>query len=139
MGKPEKITIQIKIEGEDFEFETHILPFSYATAVAQMQAYGENKEALAGVLASVICDEKGKLEFNEKEIREQFNQAFVDLIWNKIVEINMLGKKPSLVQTTNSSSKSELSAEKVIVKSKSSRSQKSKNTQVMLKNTEAST
>ena len=80
MGKPEHVTVQIKVSGEDAEFDTHILPFSYSTAVAQMKAYGENKEALAGVLASVICDEKGQLAFTEDEIRTHFNQALVDAI-----------------------------------------------------------
>ena len=75
MGKPELVTVQIKLNGEEVDYDTYVLPFSYGTAVAQMKAYGENKEALAGVLASVICDEKGKLTFTEDEVRTLFNRA----------------------------------------------------------------
>ena len=139
MTEPEKITVEIKLNGEDFEFDTYILPFSYETAVAEMKAYGEKKEALAGILASVVCDDKGKLAFTEEEIRTKFNQALVNAIWAKIVEVNMLGKKPSLVLTKNLSSKSESPLEKPIAKSKSSKSQKLKDTQPTSSNTAAST
>lgn len=139
MGKPEEITVQIKVSGEDCEFNTFILPFSYDTAVAQLKAFGEKKEALAGILASVICDKNGKLEFTEDDIRTKFNQALVDSIWAKIVEVNVLGKMPTLAQTTNSSSKLESQAEKPTQKSKRFRSQKSKNTPLISKNTEVST
>ena len=139
MTEPEKITVEIKLNGEDFEFDTYILPFSYETAVAEMKAYGEKKEALAGILASVVCDDKGKLAFTEEEIRTKFNQALVNAIWAKIVEVNMLGKKPSLVLTKNLSSKSESPLEKPTAKSKSSKSQKLKDTQPTSSNTVAST
>lgn len=139
MTEPEQIKVQIKLNGEDAEFDTYILPFSYDTAVAQMKAYGEKKEALAGILASVICDKKGKLIFTETDVRTKFNQALVDAIWTKIVEVNMLGKKPSLAPTTNLSSKSESQSEKPTAKSKSSKSQKSKDTQPTSTNTAAST
>ena len=139
MTEPEKITVEIKLNGEDFEFDTYILPFSYETAVAEMKAYGEKKEALAGILASVVCDDKGKLAFTEEEIRTKFNQALVNAIWAKIVEVNMLGKKPSLVLTKNLSSKSESPLEKPTAKSKSSKSQKLKDTQPTSSNTAAST
>ena len=72
MGKPEEITVNIKVSGEDCEFNTFILPFSYDTAVAQLKAFGEKKEALAGILASVICDKDGKLEFTEDDVRTKF-------------------------------------------------------------------
>ena len=139
MTEPEKITVEIKLNGEDFEFDTYILPFSYETAVAEMKAYGEKKEALAGILASVVCDDKGKLAFTEEEIRTKFNQALVNAIWAKIVEVNMLGKKPSLVLTKNLSSKSESPLEKPTAKSKSSKYQKLKDTQPTSSNTAAST
>ena len=139
MGEPEKITVEIKVKGEDCEFDTFILPFSYDTAVAQLKAFGEKKEALAGILASVICDEKGELVFTETEIRKKFNQALVDAIWAKIVEINVLGKTSKLPQMTKSSSKSGSPREKATRKLKPSPSQKSKNTPATSKNTEVST
>lgn len=139
MGEPEKITVGIKFKGEDHEFDTFILPFSYDTAVAQLKAFGEKKEALAGILASVICDEKGKLVFTEMEIRKKFNQELVDAIWAKIVEINVLGKTLKLPSTMKRSSKSGSRQAKATLKSKPSQSQKSKNTQPTLKNTEVST
>ena len=139
MGGPEKITVEIKFKGEDCQFDTFILPFSYDTAVAQLKAFGEKKEALAGILASVICDEAGKLVFTEIEIRKKFNQPLTDAIWAKIVEINVLGKTLKLPQTTKSSSRSGSPRAKVTRKSKPSLSQKSKNTQPTSKNTEVST
>ena len=137
MGKPEEITVNIKVHGEDCEFNTFILPFSYDTAVAQLKAFGEKKEALAGILASVICDADGKLVLTEEDVRKKFNQALVDAIWSKIVEINVLGKTQTLAQTTNLLSKSELQQVEHTQKSKPSRSRKSKNTQPTLKNMEA--
>ncbi|WP_336023484.1 phage tail assembly chaperone family protein, TAC [Acinetobacter lwoffii] len=139
MGKPELVTVHIKVNGEEMEYDTHVLPFSYSTAVAQMKAYGENKEALAGVLASVICDEKGKLTFTEDEVRTLFNQALVDAMWSKIVEINVLGKQPSLTKTTKSSSKSASRSVKPTAKSQTSRTEKSKSTPPTSESTEAST
>lgn len=139
MGEPEKITVEIKVKGEDCEFDTFILPFSYDTAVAQLKAFGEKKEALAGILASVICDEKGELVFTETEIRKKFNQALVDAIWAKIVEINVLGKTSKLPQMTKSLSRSGSPRAKATRKSKPSPSQKSKNIPATSKNMEVST
>ena len=139
MGKPEHVTIQIKVNGEDAEFDTHILPFSYNTAVAQMKAYGENKEALAGILASVICDESGKLEFTEDEIRTHFNQALVDALWTKIFDVNVMGKQLNSTKMTKSSSRSASRSVKRTAKSPASLTEKSKSTPPTSENTEAST
>lgn len=139
MGKPEPVTVQIKVNGEVVEFDTHVLPFSYSTAVAQMKAYGENKEALAGVLASVICDDKGNLTFTEDEIRTLFNQELVDAMWTKIVDINVLGKQLNSVETTKSSLKSASRSENPTVKSQTSRTEKSESTLLTSENTEVST
>lgn len=139
MGKPEEITVQILVSGEQCEFTTFITPFSYATAVAQLKAFGESREALAGILASVICDKNGELEFTEEDIRTKFNQALVDAIWLKIVDVNKLGKTQDSAQTTNSLSKSESQQGVVTQKSKVSRSRKLKNTPHTTKSLEAST
>lgn len=139
MGKPEHVTVQIKVNGEDAEFDTYIQPFSYNTAVAQMKAYGENKEALAGILASVICDESGKLEFTEDEIRTHFNQALVDALWSKIFDVNVMGKQLSLTKTTKSSSRSASRSVKRTAKSQTSRTEKSESTPLTSESTEVST
>ena len=102
----QKVTVQIKVDGEDAEFDTYIKPFSYATAVAQMKAYGEDKEALAGVLASCLADEKGELIFTEEDVRTHFSQGLVDAIWEKIYDINFLGKNGKSQEKTSSSVKS---------------------------------
>ena len=138
MGKPEHVTVQIKVNGEDAEFDTYIQPFSYNTAVAQMKAYGENKESLAGILASVICDESGNLEFTEDEIRTRFNQALVDALWTKIFDVNVMGKQLSLTKTTKSS-KSASRSVKHTVKSPTSLTGKSKSTPPTSESTEVST
>ncbi|HGF9411341.1 TPA: phage tail assembly chaperone family protein, TAC [Acinetobacter baumannii] len=103
IGKPEKVTVQVLVNGEESEFSTYIKPFNYQSAVANMKAYGENKEALAGILASCITDKDGTPTFTEDEVRLHFSQALVDIIWSKIVEINVLGKQ-TLKSTTEKSS-----------------------------------
>ncbi|EMI6975432.1 hypothetical protein B9Y01_10715 [Acinetobacter baumannii] len=105
IGKPEKVTVQVLVNGEESEFSTYIKPFNYQSAVANMKAYGENKEALAGILASCITDKDGTPTFTEDEVRLHFSQALVDIIWSKIVEINVLGKQ-TLKSTTEKSSSS---------------------------------
>lgn len=122
--KVEKVTITIKANGEDAEFDTYIKPFSYATAVAQMKAYGEDKEALAGVLASCICNEAGELAFTEQEVRENFSQALVDAIWEKVYEINVLGKPLKSQQKKSSSVKSQSPQDEQLPKSNSSKLEK---------------
>jgi len=124
IGKPVLATVQIKYEGEDAEFETYIKPFSYETAVANLRAIGEKKEALAGILASCICNEKGEPTFTESEIRQHFNQSLVDTIWAKVVEINVLGKTSSSPQTTNSSVKLPSQQEEQLKKRSNSQSKK---------------
>lgn len=155
IGKPEPITVEVKVDGETCEFDCLIMPFSYATAVAQMQAFGEKKETLAGILASVIVHETTEEVINERnestfikkfvetftanDIRERFNQALVDAIWTKVVEINMLGKKPSSTTKTGSSSKSASQQGAHTRKRKRSNTVKSKNMKPTLGDTEAST
>jgi len=89
---PEKITVEIMVSGEPCEFETHIKIMDYSTAIAQMQANQENKEALASILADCIVDEKGKPEFTEAEIRQHFSKPLIDAVWAEILKKNFLGK-----------------------------------------------
>ena len=104
LGKPQPVTVQIKAEGEDFEFDTHIKPFSYATVVARWKAVGENKEALAGTIASCVCDEAGELQFTEDQVREKFSEELIEAIWQKIYDINNIGgkSKTKSLEKTNS-------------------------------------
>lgn len=139
VGKPEPITVEVKVYGEMHEFDAYVTPFGYEAAVAQMRAFGEKKEALAGILASVICDESGILVFTEDDIRSKFNQPFIETMWAKVVEINMLGKKPTSIQKTNSSSKSASRQDERTQKPKRSNTAKSKSMKPMSENTEAST
>ena len=85
LGSIEKVTINVPIGDEEYEFDTHIKPFSYNTAVAQLKAYSEDKESLAGVIASCLCDEKGVLLFTEDDVRDKFSQALVDENKEKIM------------------------------------------------------
>ena len=126
VGKPVQVTVQIKLDGGDAEFETHIKPFSYETAVANLRAFGEQKEALAGILASCICDEKGTQAFTEAEIRQHFNQSLVDALWAKVIEINVLGKTSNSAQKTNSSAKSQSPQGVALKKQNNSQTKKSK-------------
>lgn len=107
VSKLEKVAVDLVVDGEECEFEIYIKPFSYSTAIAQMRAYGENREALAGVLASCLCDEKGELAFTEDEVRENFSQLLVDAIWEKVYEVNSLGKEKPSPKTKKSSAKSQ--------------------------------
>lgn len=89
---PEKIEVEITVKGEPHSFETYIKIMDYSTAVAQMKAGIEKKEALASILADCIVDESGKSEFTEAEIRATFSKPLIDAIWEKIIEKNYLGK-----------------------------------------------
>ena len=89
---PEKITVEIMVSGEPCEFETHIKIMDYSTAIAQMQANQENKEALASILADCIVNEEGKPEFTEAEIRQRFSKPLIDAVWAEILKKNFLGK-----------------------------------------------
>lgn len=108
LGNIEKVSIMVKVNDEECEFDTHIKPFSYSTAIAQLKAYTEDKEALAGVIASCLCDENGVLLFTEEDVRDKFSQALVDATWGKIYEVNSLGKSKKSTTKTKSSVKSPL-------------------------------
>ena len=89
---PEKITVEIMVSGEPCEFETHIKIMDYSTAIAQMQANQEKKEALASILADCIVNEEGEPEFTEAEIRQHFSKPLIDAVWGEILKKNFLGK-----------------------------------------------
>ena len=89
---PEKIEVEIMVKGEPCSFETYIKIMDYSTAVAQMKAGLEKKEALASVLADCIVDESGEKQFTEDEVRQNFSKPLIDVIWEKIIEKNFLGK-----------------------------------------------
>lgn len=139
IAKPQAVTVQIKYNGEDAEFDTFIKPYSYDTAVAKLRAFGENKEALAGILAASICDAEGNLQFTEAQVRRNFSQDLTDALWFKIVEVNSLGKTQSSNPKRNSSVKSRSQRVKASKKSKTSHTQKLKSGQPTSENTEAST
>ena len=103
----EKVTVKVNVKGDELEFDTYIKPFSYSTAVAQLKAYGEDKESLAGIISTCICDEKGDLAFTESEVRDNFSQALVDAVWDKIYEVNIVGKTTKSPPKKNSSAKSQ--------------------------------
>ena len=109
----EKVTVKVNVKGDELEFDTYIKPFSYSTAVAQMKAYGEDKESLAGIISTCICDEKGNLAFTESEVRNNFSQGLVDAVWDKIYEVNIVGKTTKSTSRKNSSVKSQSPQEEV--------------------------
>lgn len=120
IGNMESVSIPIVMNGEECEFDTHIKPFSYATAIENMKAFNEEKEALAGIIASSLCDDKGENLFTADEVRNNFSQALTNAVWAKIVEVNGLGKKEeNSNQTPNSSAKSESPQDEVLQKSES--------------------
>ena len=139
IAKPQAVTVQIKYNGEDTEFDTFIKPYSYDTAVAKLRAFGENKEALAGILAASICDAEGNLLFTEEQVRKKFNQDLVDAIWFEIVRVNSLGKTQNSNPKQNSSVKSRSRRVKASKKSKTLHTQKLKSGPPTSENTEAST
>ena len=130
IGTPVAISVPITLGDDECEFDTHVKPFSYATVVAPWNAVGQIKEALAGTIASCICDEKGKLSFTENEVRENFSEELIEALWAKIIEVNNIGgklKKMSSEKTNSSqNSPSTESVETPLKKSKKiSRSKKS--------------
>ena len=108
---PEKITVEIMVSGELCEFETHIKIMDYSTAIAQMQANQEKKEALASILADCIVNEEGEPEFTEAEIRQHFSKPLIDAVWGEILKKNFLGKataKPNLNEKNSGQSLSSM-------------------------------
>lgn len=112
---PEKIEVEIMVKGEPCSFETHIKIMDYSTAVAQMKAGLEKKEALASILADCIVDEFGEKQFTEDEVRLHFSKPLIDAIWEKIIEKNFLGKvvTPMMSSETVNSGQSLSSMESV--------------------------
>lgn len=105
IGVPVAISVPITLNDEECEFDTHLKPFSYATVVARWKAVGESKEALAGTIASCICNEKGESQFTEDQVREKFSEELIEAIWQKIYEVNNIGGKLKTASSkkTNSS------------------------------------
>lgn len=114
IGAPVPVTIEIMVNGEECEIDAFIKPASYDTAVKRYQAYGENKEALAGIIATRVVNAKGKPEFTEAEVRQLFNEALTDAVFSKINEVDYPPGKDLTMTTTNSGtslSSTELEAE----------------------------
>lgn len=139
IAAPQAVTVQIKYKGKLAEFDTHIKPYSYDTAVAKFRSFGEKREALAGILAACICDAKGNLSFTEEQIRKNFNQDLTEALWHKIVEINSLGKILNSKTKRNSSVKLQSQQGEASRKSKNSRTPKLKSGQRTPENMEVST
>lgn len=139
IGEPQKVEIKVDFNGEERVFETTLKPFSYDTAVAHLRAFGEKKEALAGILASSMLDENGKPQFTEDQVRQYFSQELTNAVWSKLVEINALGKTSRLNQTMNSSAKSQSQRRRRSHKSKKCATQKSAHGQHTSGSTVAST
>lgn len=144
IGTPVAISVPITLGEEECEFDTHVKPFSYATVVARWSAVSQNKEALAGTIASCVCDEKGKLLFTEAQVRENFSEELIEAIWEKIIEVNNIkGKLKKKNSEKTSSSQSLPSTESVETPSKpskkTSRSKKSNTGKNTATDVEAST
>lgn len=122
IGKLEKVSVSILMNGEACEFDTNIKPFSYSTAIENMKAFEQEKEALAGIIASSLYDDEGEKIFTADEVRNSFSQALTNAVWMKILEVNGLGKKAkeeNSNQIQNSSAKSESLQDEVLQKSES--------------------
>lgn len=139
IGKPTEITVELKVKGELRSFTTYLRPYSYSTAVANMTSFSEKREALAGMIATSICDADGNDLVSEDDVRKTFSEALVHALWTKIVEINALGKPLKSKKQTNSSAKSQSPQVDQSKKSKSSHTQKSNSGQHTDKNMEVST
>lgn len=113
VGSPVPATIEIMVNGEESEIETFISPANYQTAIASYQAYAENKEAMAGIIASRIVDEKGAPEFTEAEVRQFFNDSLTIAVWSKIYEVDHpdVGKDSATTTTSCGTSLSSTESE----------------------------
>lgn len=128
IGTPVAISVPITLGEDECEFDTHVKPFSYATVVARWNAVGQNKEALAGTIASCVCDEKGKLLFTEDEVRANFSEELIEALWAKIIEVNNIGGKLKKTNSekTNSSQNSPSTESVGVPLKKSKRTSRSK-------------
>lgn len=139
IGKPTQITVELVVKGELRSFTTYLRPYSYSTAIANMTSFSEKREALAGMIATSICDENGNDLVSEDDVRKKFSEALVHALWIKIVEINALGKPLKSKKRTRSSVKSQSQQVGQSKKLKNSHTQKSSSGQPIDKNTEALT
>ena len=78
MGKPEPVTVQIKVNGEAMEFDTHVLPFSYSTAVAQMkeERIKQIKQTTAETDLRIATMKKG-IQVSDEQIKSIANQIWI--------------------------------------------------------------
>lgn len=118
VGAPVPVTIEIVVNGEECEIDAFIKPASYDTAIKRYQAYGENKEALAGIIATRVVNAKGKPEFTEDQVREYFNDALTDAVFAKINEVDHPPGKdlPTTTENSGTSLSSTESAEEPLPK-----------------------
>lgn len=128
IGTPILVTVPIMLGDEQSEFDTYVKPFSYATVVARWNAVGQNKEALAGTIASCVCDESGELSFTEDEVRANFSDELIEALWSKIIEVNNIGGKLKTMNSekTNSSQNSSSTGSVGTRSNKSKRTSRSK-------------
>ena len=88
VGAPVNCTIAVLYKGEPHEIDVLISKYNYNTAIENFKAFGENKDAMAGVIASCIVDEEGNRQFTEDDVRKYFNDELTKAVWSKIYAIN---------------------------------------------------
>lgn len=94
-----KREIEFEARGKVHKFDVYVRPLSYQSAVAELAAVANKKDAVASRIASSICDENGNPVFTAEDItgeadpeRGQMDGGLVIALLSAIGEVNGLGK-----------------------------------------------
>lgn len=98
-------------DGETYTATVYVRPMSYHTAVAEISATRNGKDALAARIAECICDEKGTPIFTAADItgeadpdnRGPLCSALIYALLGAIGSVSSMGKKKRRSATTKSS------------------------------------
>ena len=98
-GAPVEREISWEQDGEEMTATTFVRKLSYQSAVADIKASKDNRDVVAGRIASCICDKKGKPVFTADDItgesdpeRGPLNHNLTVALLVAISEVNGLGK-----------------------------------------------
>jgi len=99
IGAPVRKTITWEQDGAQLSAVTCVRKLSYRSAVADVRAFGDSGNMVAGRIAACICDEEGKPIFTVGDIngdsdpkRGPLNHNLTVALLNIVAEVNSSGK-----------------------------------------------
>lgn len=99
-GKPVEKQITVHdAQGQEVTFTVYVRPMSFRTALSDIDRYGNKADAVAGRIASSICDENGQDVFTPEDVTGESDRVQGPLthemtmaLLNVIGEVNGMGK-----------------------------------------------